>query len=71
MPYPGEHAARAKDPDLFVPDSFRRKKITDNHRAYKGGYVKNENYTNKNNIRGRANLGTVLGGGESRVYAKM
>ena len=29
MPYPGEHASRVKDPDLFVPKSFRRKGITD------------------------------------------
>lgn len=27
MPYPNEHAARVKDPDLFDPKSFRRKSI--------------------------------------------
>ena len=29
MPFPNEHSGRVKDPNLFVPASFRRKKITD------------------------------------------
>jgi hypothetical protein len=29
MPYKSEHTARVKSPDLFVADSFRRKKISD------------------------------------------
>jgi len=29
MPYVTEHSGRVKNPDLFVPTSFRRKKITD------------------------------------------
>jgi hypothetical protein len=28
-PYPNEHAARMGDPAGFLPDSFRRKEITD------------------------------------------
>lgn len=28
-PYPSEHAARIRDPGDFIPDSFRRKNITD------------------------------------------
>ena len=29
MPFPNEHSGRVKNPNLFVSDSFRRKKITD------------------------------------------
>lgn len=42
MPYPNEHAARIKDPGLFIPDSFRSKEIRPGVRIIVGKLKMNE-----------------------------